>query len=331
MSGECKKGLAWIITAALLMLAGCSAVRLTYNQGPTLAYWWLDRYADFSSSQSPKVKAALADWFAWHRSSQLPDYREALAALQPMAVDNINAEQVCAHTVQWQRRGELAFDQAVPALADIVRTLSADQIKHIQGRYAKVNEEAEDEYLQPDPADRRKAAFKRTLERAESLYGKLDDAQRKLLTDGLAVSPFDPQRWMAERVQRQQDILRQLRDWQASPPDVATVQAWLRRLAQDQLQSPRPAYRAYNQQLTAANCALTAQLHNATRPAQRRVAVDKLKGWEDDVKALIKTAPQAGLGMAPRLVANPTTNTPNSLPLHLAAIDAVGWLAGERP
>jgi hypothetical protein len=34
-----------------LALGGCSALRLSYNNAPTLLYWWLDGYADFDKSQ----------------------------------------------------------------------------------------------------------------------------------------------------------------------------------------------------------------------------------------------------------------------------------------
>ena len=34
---------------ACLLLAGCSAVRLAYNQAPDLMYWWLNGYVDFDA------------------------------------------------------------------------------------------------------------------------------------------------------------------------------------------------------------------------------------------------------------------------------------------
>jgi hypothetical protein len=277
---------AWIILALLPWFAGCSAVRLGYGQGPTLAYWWLDGYADFSAEQAPRVKAALADWFAWHRASELPEYAQALAALQAQAVDNVTAAQVCGIYEGWQRRAERAFDQAVPALAEQVLTLSPAQIAHLERQQTRKLEEQRGEYLQPDPAERRKAAFERTLERAESIYGTLGEAQRRQLAADLAGSPFDAERWLAERRQRQQDSVRLLRQWQAERAEPATVQAGLRRLALESTRSPRTDYRAHAERLNAANCLLVARLHNGTSAVQRQRAVARLKGWEDDLRAL---------------------------------------------
>jgi hypothetical protein len=291
-----------LLAAAGLALAGCSAIRLTYNQGPTLAYWWLDRYADFSSEQAPRVRAALNDWFSWHRSTQLADYQQALAQVQRLAAADTQADAVCAQIEAWRQRADSAFEQAVPAIADIVRSASPAQINHLEQRNAKNLAEAEHDYLQPLLADRREANYQRTLDRAETLYGRLGEAQRKLLADGLAASPFDPLVWLAERHARQQDTVAALRRWQASRADAATVQAGLRRMAQDMLQSPRADYRAYAQRVNAANCALLAQLHNSTTTAQRRKAADNLRGWEEDLRVL---AAQAAPARAP---------TPGSLP-----------------
>ena len=54
-----KAGIIGGCLLALLLLGGCSAVRIGYNQAPTLAWWWLDGYLDFDAAQAPQVKAAL--------------------------------------------------------------------------------------------------------------------------------------------------------------------------------------------------------------------------------------------------------------------------------
>ena len=282
-----KYWIIWLVLAlAGPLLAGCSALRLSYNQAPVLAYWWLDRYVDFSTEQSPRVKAALEDWLAWHRASQLPDYAQALAAMQLLAVDKVTASQVCGMVQAWQQRGERAFEHAIPALADLVRTLSPEQIKQIERQQAKKQREAVDDYLQPVLAERQKASFERALDRAETLYGKLDEPQRKRLALDLSASPFNPERWLAERRQRQLAIVDSLHQWQAERSDTATLQAGLRRLAAEPLRSPRADYQAYANGLMDANCTLMAGLHNSTSPAQRQHAVNKLKGWQGDLRAL---------------------------------------------
>ncbi|NRF66710.1 hypothetical protein HLB44_06920 [Aquincola sp. S2] len=276
----------WIIATLLLLLGGCSALRLGYAQGPVLAYWWLDGYVDFSGEQTPLAKAALADWFAWHRQTQLPEYATWLASLQSMTTEAATPQAMCQITEGAQRRMEMAYAHAVPAMAEILRSFTPAQLDHLAKRYARKNQEVQRDYLQPDPAERAEANLKRTVERAEMLYGALDESQRRLLAAGLAASPFDAQRWLDERRARQQEIVRSLRALLAERAEPAAFQAALRRLAADAVNSPRADYRAYRQRLLDANCALAAQLHNSMKPAQRQHGADKLKGWEEDFRAL---------------------------------------------
>lgn len=281
-------GIITTLLLALAVLAGCSAVRFTYNQAPLLAYWWLDGWVDFTDEQTPRVKSALQEYIAWHRSTQLPDYAALLARLQGMALEPVTPAQVCATADDLQQRLMLAYEHAVPAMADIVRSFTPAQLDHLDKRYQRENREMVRDYLQPDADDRREAARKRTVERAESIYGTLDEAQKALIQAGLDSSPFDPARWLDERRARQQDVLRALRQLQADRADAAQAQAALRAFAAQAAHSPRADYRRYRDRLIEANCALTAQLHNSMRPAQRQHAADKLKGWADDARALMR-------------------------------------------
>lgn len=278
----------WIIVCLLPWFVGCSAVRVSYNQGPLLAYWWLDGYADFNGEQAHRVKAALEDWFAWHRATQLPEYAQALAELREQAANKVSAAQICSQVQAWQQRVERAYEHALPAVAEQLRQLTPEQVRHIERQQRKKLAEAEADYHQDDPAERQKAALKRNVDRAETLFGKLNPSQLQLLQQALTQSPFNPEIWLAERRQRQADGIRQLRQWLAERPDAGSLQAGLRQLGAATFTSPRPAYQAYADSVTAANCALSAALHNASTAQQRQHAIGKLKGWEDDLRSLIK-------------------------------------------
>ena len=273
---------------AALLIGGCSALRLGYNQGSTLAYWWIDGYVDFSAEQSPRAKAALEDWFAWHRATQLPDYAELLASLRARAVDNLTPGELCEATAQTQQRFERAIERAVPAMAAIARSLTPAQIDHIEKKYARNNADRQHELLQADPVQRREASLKRTIDRAEDYYGRLDAPQRKLLADALGETGYDAKLWDDEHIARQRDILRGLRKLVAERGDEVQAEALLRGFGADSVRSPRPQFRALAERVTAANCVVAARLHNATNPSQRRKLQEKLRSWEDDIQALLK-------------------------------------------
>ena len=281
----------WIITAVLVLLAGCSALRLAYNQGPELAYWWLDGYFDFNDQQAPLARASLADWFAWHRSTQLEGYAATLARLQRQVLADATPEQACRWWDELRQRAAAAYDQGVPALAELVRTLKPEQVTHVERRYHKSDEDFKADFMQATPAERLEASIKRTVSRVEMLYGSLDEPQRALVARTMAASPFDAKRWLAERQARQHEIVHTLRSLLSETADSARTQAALRVFAAHAANSPRPDYRSYNARLTSYNCEFAARLHNTTTPEQRRRAADKLKGWEDDLRALVPARP----------------------------------------
>ena len=282
---------------ALLLLGGCSAVRVGYNQAPTLAWWWLDGYMDFDATQAPKVKDTLAQWFAWHRSTQLPDYADLLAAAQQQVMQPATPAQVCRWNDDLRVRLTVAFAQGVPLAADLLPLLKPAQLAQLERRYRKSNLEFEEDFLQ-QPDERQKAAIKRTVDRAEMLYGRLDDNQRRLIAAGVAGSPFDPTAWHAERQALQSQTLQTLARLTAGGParaDRESNLAGLKALADRVLRAPPGPYRDYQQRLTDYNCEFIARLHNSTTPKQRLAARDRLHGWEEDLRVLAAQKPDAAL------------------------------------
>ena len=277
-----------IIGALILALAGCStALRLGYNQGPTLAFWWADRFIDFDSRQSDHVRKALNDWFRWHRATQLQDLEALARRAQSEALVPATSAQICRWSDELSARLIQAYEHAVPAIADIVLTLRPEQLKQLERRYEKNNEEFRDDYQQAGTEDRLRESIKRTRKRAEDFYGPLNPNQQLLIRRWTAESPFDPELSLAERRARQQDILSGLRRWtgEKSAPD--TVRIGLKALEQSVRQSPRENYRIYQKRLLDYNCAFMADVHNSTTQAQRQRLVEKLKNWEVDLHSLI--------------------------------------------
>ncbi len=283
-----------IIGATVVLLAGCSTLRLGYNTAPQLSWWWLDGQLDFSSAQTPAARQSVDTFFDWHRRTQLPNLALLLASAQPALADPTTAEASCGWYGRVRDRLEPSIDRALLQLADLLPTLGETNFKHLEQRYAKGLQEMRTEFLQVDPAERRAEASKRTLSRIEQVYGSLGDAQRRVVAAGLEQSPFDPEAWLAERQRRQADTVRTLRRLVADKADRDERVAALRTLAERLQLSPDPAYRAYQRTLTQYNCEFAAQIHNATTPAQRLKAQQRFKGWEDDVRALIaqREAPQ---------------------------------------
>ena len=278
----------------VLGLGGCTALRLTYNNGAQLAWWWLDGYVDFSREQSPLARQAVDRWFVWHRASQLGDYVELLVTAQAQIAGPATAAVACAWAERLRDAADPAIKRALDEFADFVPGLGEPQFKHIEQRYAKGDTEMRRDFMQADPADRLREAVRRATDRAETLYGRLDEAQKRLIVAGVAASPFNPELWLAERQQRQRDTVQALRRLVAQRAERSQRVTALRAMLERTENSTDPAYRIYQARLSDYNCAFAARIHNATTPAQRENAREALKGWEDDIRSLMAQTPAPG-------------------------------------
>ncbi len=275
-----------IIGALLLVfLGGCSAVKIGYNNAPSLAYWWLDGYVDFNDAQSAQVRNRLDALQAWHRQNELPAYADLLRQLQRLAPEAVTADQVCALTTQVQRHVRRLSEQAAEGMAHVVPTLQPEQLRHLAQQFDKHNRDWREEWLDATPQELLARRLKKAEERAESFYGRLDDTQRTILRQSLAASAFDARAAWRERLRRQQDLLQALREHRNGDRP-AHVQAEMLALLQRQLESPDADYRARFERMLQDGCRTMATLHNSTSASQRRHLQDKLKGYETDLRTL---------------------------------------------
>ena len=270
----------------MALVGGCSTLRFGYNQGPELAYWWLDRYFDFDDAQEPRVREAIDAWFRWHRSDQLPEYASLLARAQLEIVEPATPAQMCRWTDEINIRLDRAVERALPPLADTVRGLAPQQLDHMERKYARNIRKYKEDFLQPDLQARRRAQLKRLVERAEMLYGRVSEAQRERIAQLSDESPFDAEAWLLERRRRQRAVVDGLRRLNAEGAGRQQTQAVLERLYAETFRSPVETHAAHQRRLKQYNCAFAAQVHNLSTPEQRAHAVQRLKGWEEDARAL---------------------------------------------
>ncbi len=273
-----------------LLLQACSTVRLAYNQAPELSYWWLDGYVNFNEAQSLRVRTDLARLQQWHRHTELPHYAALLQAMEQLAPASITPEQACHLLLQLRGRLAALLEQAEPAAAALALSLSAEQLQHLERKYAKNNADYRRDWLLSAPKEQQAKRYQQWLERSERIYGPLDEAQKDVIRQHAALSSFDPHASYAERLRRQQDALQTLRRLVAEQATPAQAQAALRAYVERGLSSPNPAYRSYQQTLMQEGCYSVAATHNSTTAAQRATAARRLKAYAQDARLLAQEA-----------------------------------------
>ncbi len=273
-----------LIAAAL---GACSAIKLAYNNLPEVSYWWLDDHFDFDDAQTPRVRDELAQLLVWHRQNELPKIVGLLQKAQAMAPGDVTPAQACELADEIRTRLLAVAEHAEAASAELAVSLGEAQLQQLERKYAKTDAAYRKDWLERSPARQQEKRYDQWLDRSEDFYGKLDTAQRELLRQQAAQSVFDPAQIDSERKKRQRDtlvLLRGLSGQKTSPSDArAAIHAHVQRIA-----APPPGDSRERQQARLQEgCRNLAALHNSANAAQRGRAMQRLQGYEADLRQLV--------------------------------------------
>ena len=276
------------LLALAATLAGCSTIKLGYNNLDDIAYWWLDSYIDFSDEQATRVREDLASLHAWHRSHELQPVIAILQDMERLASGDVTPAQVCVFVQLGRERFNAVTDRAEPAAVTLAMGFTAEQLQHLQRKYDKNDAEYRKQWVRIPRAEQKEKRFEQFLERSETFYGTLGEPQRAVLQGLVEQSIFEPERMLAERMRRQQDALDTLRKLAGQPIAFNEARALLRGYLERVQEPPEPAARRYQQALVDEACRNISVLHNSTTAAQRDAAVRRLRAYQRDLRDLLK-------------------------------------------
>lgn len=282
---------ALFLIALMGLLAACSTIRLSYNHGDTILYWWLDTYVDFESEQAGEVKQDIREIFQWHRKTQLQDYAALLGNFQRQLAANPTQADMLADYRQLQHRAELLATRVVPDLSALARTLTPAQIGQMEKRFTKKNEEYRRKYLSGSVEKRQDARFDKSMDQFKLWFGSFSKEQEIALRRASDARPPDSNVWLDERMFRQRKILALARKIQQDKPSKEQTNAMIAALLQEFLNRPEvPEHKAFYDAYKASTITyLLAAIQIAT-PAQKAHAQQRMQGWIDDFKQLAREA-----------------------------------------
>jgi hypothetical protein len=279
---------ALLALAALLLLQACSAIKLGYQQLPTLSFWWLDSTVSFNSNQTPAAKEAIEKLYQWHRREELPGYAALLQRTAELSAGTVQPEQLCRLVDEVQARLDSLMRQAVAQAAPVAMALGPRQLSHMARHWEVQNEEWEKEWLQGDADSRMARRLDKALSRYNTFYGELSAAQIALVKTQLAQSPWTAEWGRRDRQRRQQDLLSALQRITQNGLTQAQAEAQLWGVWQRWLQPPDAGQRAVVQSLSQRACDNLAQLHNSATPEQRVRVARRLRAYERDLLDLAR-------------------------------------------
>ena len=110
-----------------LLLSGCGT-QFAYNNLTLITPWYVDDYIDLDRQQKAVFKAHLKTLHEWHRSSELPIYREILLEIQTeLEADVLDTQAISQQFLKLRTRWEAIILKSTPAIVEISQSLTDEQ------------------------------------------------------------------------------------------------------------------------------------------------------------------------------------------------------------
>jgi hypothetical protein len=293
MQGRASRGARYIFLAMMLaLLAACSSLRLAYNNGDTLLFWWLDAYVDLEAAQKPPVKSDIGDFFHWHRKTQLQDYAQVLQQAQQQLKGNPTLADLQEDYKDIRARTQTMLLKAAPDIAELALTLKPAQLEQMEKKFAKNNSEFRKKNMKGGREEQLKFRYKKSMEQFELWFGNFSSEQEAAIRKASDARPLDNELWLDERLRRQKGILQMARRIQQERPAPAAAEAMVRELIlenferTEQPSDRKPFFDAY----TKGTMELVLTVIRIATPAQKAHANKRMQDWIEDLNALAAQA-----------------------------------------
>ncbi len=280
---------ALLLILCLLLNAGCSMVRVGYGHFDSVAAWMVHDYFDLNSDQRDQFAQRFERLHNWHRREQLPEYAQFLGDIQTRARRGLQETDVLWLIDGFKQRYARISAQGAADAADLLATLTPQQIDYFRQQTDKDNRKFMREHRIADSeAERRKVVRERALSQLRDWVGPLSEPQQKQLSALLQTLPLVDKLRHEDRLRRQREFFallelrggerkvfaQRLRDWLVHWEGGRTPEQT--RLFEESWKKRAEFYAAADRMLTA---------------EQRNHLLQRLQDFADDFRELSKNRP----------------------------------------
>ncbi len=265
------------------VLSGCSTLRVVYNQADTVLAWMANDYFDLEAAQKQDFHTRIDRLLAWHRHEQLPDYVRWLEEVKQRAQRPVTRDDAywLIENAKARYRG-IAQHGAVDA-ADMLASLTPDNLRALERKFAKVNQKFAGEYrLAATPDARRKERLDRTLKRIRDWTGPLTPGQESRIAALNETIPDTDHLRQQERQRRQKEFIALLNTRHNKAEFARALAPWLTDWERGQ---PPEIYHALNDSYEK-RITLYLEVERMLTPHQRAHLQLKIQSYIDDLRAL---------------------------------------------
>ncbi len=272
-----------------MLLAGCGT-QFIYNRLDTVLYLYFSTQVSLQDVQARGLKAALSDFLAWHRRSEMPRYAQFAESLAVDAGATLSAERIDRARRDIESLWRDAVERGVPDAARWLAGLAPAQRDELFASFADDEQELREELCETSDAERRRAAVKDFVSSAEDWVGSLDARQRALVRERL--QGLTPSRcgWVDNRARFLAEMRRTVDVNYRDPDYVAQLGALL---AHPESRWDA-AYRAGFEHNREVVVRLLAELDATLDARQRARLVGRLRSYANDFRELAARPEAAG-------------------------------------
>jgi hypothetical protein len=266
-----------------LLTGGCSTIRVVYNQADTVLAWMANDYFDLDAAQKQDFHTRIDRLLKWHRHDQLPEYARWLDEIKKRTQRPVARDDAYWLIENAKTRYRVIAQQGAVDAADMLATLTPDNIRALERKFDKVNQKFAGEYkLTGTPQVRRKERLDRTLKRIRDWTGPLTDAQQARIAALNETVPDTDHLRHQERQRRQKEFLALLNTRHNKAEFARTLAPWLADWEKGQ---PPEAHQALNDG-NEKRISLYLEVERMLTPQQRAHLQQKIQSYIDDLHAL---------------------------------------------
>jgi len=272
-----------ILLLLFALLAGCSGLKMGYRNADTLLAWRAQDYFDLDPIQRDEFNLRMQRLLAWHRYEQLPEYAVFLNTLGARIRPELKPEDVVWLVDGFKERYRIIVNRGVSDAAEILATLTPEQIVALQKQWDKDNRKFIREHdLGETSADRKRTRLKIALTQITDWTGGLTGEQEQKITALLEPLPHINHLRHLDRIRRQREFVELLKlrtNKQEFPP---ALRAWL--LNWERGRSPE--FEKLSAVVFDQRVSFYVAVDKLLTPGQRQAALRRLQEYADDCKIL---------------------------------------------
>ncbi len=273
-----------VALAAASLLAGCSMLRVAYDNAGLYAKYRASYYLDLKGAQDQELAERIDAFFAWHRSEALPAYARLAEEAARRVGKGLSREDLVWGYDSLVAHAGHSLRAAAERIAPLLDRLTAEQVAYMEQGFADDNRRFAREHLRGSEQERRERRAKRVQERLEDWVGNLSQAQVERISEYSRRAPLYAELRERDRKRLQADVLDMVRAREAGLRLAERLVHWQR--------GRDPAHAKASEEAREELYALLLDLDRSMTPQQRASAQRTFARYAQDFALLASKTSQ---------------------------------------